>query len=267
MLLVLTILLICVLILLGSTIYLGVIRPGQEHAAATATAQSATALARSHQTATAVARANATATVTALQNDPQAFYNYLTAQTPQVNDSLASQSASQWDETRHSDGSGCQFSNGALHVLTSSSTRAWGCAAAALTYHNLAFQVDMTILKGDTSGAQTMGGLVFRLDATAGSFYSFTISPAGAYLLSKVDGGNFTSLADGLSNAIRASLGQSNTLTIIAQESTLMLFVNGHYLATVHDSTLTSGEIGLIALGTGKTAVDAAFQNLKIWQL
>ncbi len=267
MLLILAILLICVMILLGSTVYLGVIRPGQEHAAATATAQSATALARSHQTATAVAQANATATVTALQDNPQAFYSYVTSQTPQVNDSLASQSASNWDDTRNNDGSGCQFNNGALHILTTTSTPAWACAANASTYHNLAFQVDMTMVKGDKSGLQTMAGLVFRLNENASSFYSFTISPSGAYLLSKVNNGNVTYLSEGVSSAINANLGESNTLTVIAQENTLMLFVNQHYLSTAHDSTLTSGMVGLIALNAGKISADAAFQNAKIWRL
>lgn len=267
LLLILAILLICVMILLGSVVYLGVIRPGQEHAAATATAQSATALALNHQTATAVAQANATATMTALQNNPTAFYSYITAQTPQVNDSLASQSASNWDDTRNNDGSGCQFSNGALHILTTSSTPAWACAANALTYHNLAFQVDMTMVKGDKSGLQTMGGLVFRLNEGARSFYSFTISPSGAYLLSRVSNGNVTYLSDGVSTAINANLGESNTLTVIAQEDTLMLFVNQHYLSTVHDGTLTSGIVALIALNSGKISADAAFQNLRIWRL
>lgn len=255
------------MILLGSVVYLGVIRPGQEHAAATATAQSATALAFNHQTATAVARANATATVTALQSNPSAFYSYITAQTPQVNDSLASQSASNWDDTRNNDGSGCQFSNGALHILTTSSTPAWACAANALTYHNLAFQVDMTMVKGDKSGLQTMGGLVFRLNEGTRSFYSFTISPSGAYLLSKVSNGNVSYLSEGVSTAINANLGESNTLTVIAQEDTLMLFVNQHYLSTVHDNTLTSGMVALIALNSGNISADAAFQNVRIWQL
>jgi hypothetical protein len=267
LLLILAILLICVMILLGSVVYLGVIRPGQEHAAATATAQSATALAFNHQTATAVARANATATVTALQSNPSAFYSYITAQTPQVNDSLASQSASNWDDTRNNDGSGCQFSNGALHILTTSSTPAWACAANALTYHNLAFQVDMTMVKGDKSGLQTMGGLVFRLNEGTRSFYSFTISPSGAYLLSKVSNGNVSYLSEGVSTAINANLGESNTLTVIAQEDTLMLFVNQHYLSTVHDNTLTSGMVALIALNSGNISADAAFQNVRIWQL
>ncbi|WP_052890026.1 zinc ribbon domain-containing protein [Thermogemmatispora carboxidivorans] len=267
LLLILAIVLICVMILLGSVVYLGVIRPGQEHAAATATAESATALARSHQTATAVAQANATATVTALQNNPQAFYSYVTAQTPQVNDSLASQSASNWDDMRNNDGSGCQFNNGALHILTTANTPAWACAANAATYHNLAFQVDMTMVKGDKSGLQTMAGLVFRLDENTRSFYSFTISPSSAYLLSKVDNGNVTYLSEGVSSAINANLGESNTLTVIAQENTLILFVNQHYLATVHDSALTSGMVGLVALTTGKISADAAFQNAKIWQL
>ncbi len=264
---ILAVLLICLMVLLGTVVYLGVIRPGQEHAAATATAQSATALARSHQTATAIARANATATITALQNDPQAFYNYIISQSPQVNDGLSGQSASNWDDTLNSDGSGCQFNNGALHVLTTAETPLWACIANALTYQNLAFQVDMKIMKGNKNGLQTLGGMVFRFNEGTRSFYSLLISPGGAYLLSKFSNEDFTALSEGVSNAINTNLGQSNTLTVIAQENILMVFVNQHYLATVHDSNLSSGQIGLIALDTSKTPVDVAFQNMKIWRL
>nr|BBH92847.1 hypothetical protein KTA_10460 [Thermogemmatispora argillosa] len=265
--LILAVLLICVMVLLGVVVYLGIIRPGQEHAAATATAQSATALARSHQTATAVAQANATATMTALQNNPSALYSYIVAQSPQVNDSLSSQSSSNWDDTLNSDGSGCQFNNGALHVLTTADTPFWACIANALTYQNLAFQVDMKIIKGDKNGLQTLAGLAFRFNEGTRSFYSLLISPSGAYLLSKFTDENFTPLSEGVSDAINSDLGQSNTLTVIAQENIVMVFVNQHYITTVHESNLSSGQVGLLALSTSKTPTDVAFQNLKIWRL
>ena len=123
---------------------------------------------------------------------------------------------------------------------------------------NFALQVQMTIIRGPS------GGLLFRSNL-AGTFYAFSISTDGTYFLERISPGSIagkiqiTPLARGSSPAINQGINQSNTLTVVAQGNTLYLYVNGQYVDSASDSTLTSGAIGVFTLGA-----EAAFSNLKV---
>jgi hypothetical protein len=134
------------------------------------------------------------------------------------------------------------------------------CFAQASNFSNFAFQVQMTILKGDG------GGLVFRADAANAKFYLFRITHDGLLtLLVTSDSKTNTPLVDDTSAAIKKG-AQTNLVTVIARDSNIYLYVNKQYVDSVSDSTYSAGKIGLFADDTD-AATDIAFNNVNVWQL
>jgi hypothetical protein len=119
--------------------------------------------------------------------------------------------------------------------------------------------VQMTILKGDR------GGLFFRQVGTQ-MFYSFSLKTDGSYELVSTNGSASHILLQGTSPAIKPGLNQTNLLAIVAQGSTITLYVNRQSLAHVSDSTLTHGLIGLAAYAALQPA-EVAFTNVNVWML
>ena len=73
-------------------------------------------------------------------------------------------------------------------------------------------------------------------------------------------------MSSGFSVAIATGTGQSNTLAVIANKSTLSLFANSTYIASMTDSALSSGQIGVVALDF-TLPTDVEFSNAQIWTL
>ncbi len=259
-----------VVILLGGclALYGGVIRPNQLHAQATSTAQAIqatqvqnTAVAQRHANATATSVAQVTATAQALANDPQALYTFATSTTPVLNDPLNAQSNNGWSTNKNTDGSGCAFTGNALHVTTTAGTRGSDCLAQTTTFGNFAYQVQMSIAKGDD------GGVVFRLDTSASKLYFFAIGSDGSYLLVASGAGGQKLLAGGNSSFINNGVNQSNTLTIITRGTAIDVYVNKQFVTKVDDNSSSSGLIGVFASNTQSTTTDAAFTNAQVWKL
>lgn len=248
-----TILLIVLALLLiagggGLVYYVTVFRPAELKAQATSTA-------------VAQKTAQAEATITALQ----APYRKATSGTPLINDPLSSQSGSVW-ETRSASAGSCGFSGGAYHIKISVQNRFLPCFAAVSSPSNFAFQVQMTVIQG------RVGGLIFRTTATTTSGlqgYFFEINNTGQYgltaLLDSISG-QARSLTSSSSSVIKTGLNQPNLLTIIAQGSTMTLYINKQYITTVTDNSYSAGAIGLYAVDAGEPA-DIAFNNAEVWAL
>lgn len=260
----------------GLIVYATVVHPAQLHAQATATVQAvqtsnanATVVANTQATGTAVANENATATaeaqataqaqatVTALQ----AIYTQAIQGTPVLSSSLAGQDGNNWDQYQTTDGGGCAFTGGALHATLFSQHFYVPCFAQASNYSNFAFQVQMTMNKGDE------GGIVFRADDQNAKFYLFTVGHDGTYALylSK-DNNHNMSIAYGNSSLINKNYGQANTLTVIAKGSTIYLYINKQYVSSVTDSTYTSGKVGIFA-SDNTNNTDVSFTNAEVWKL
>ena len=156
----------------GLIYYSTVYHPNQLHMQATATVQTqqtrvaqSTATANAQATGTAVAIANATATAqaqatanavataTALQN----IYNSATQGGPVLNDSLSSNTGSNWEEDQAQGGGGCAFTGGAYHASIDQKGFYFACAAQNTNFTNFAYQVQMTITKGDAGRISFMG--------------------------------------------------------------------------------------------------------------
>lgn len=262
----------------GLIYYTAIYQPAQQHAQATATVQTqlttqaqatlqanmqatgtAQAFANATVTAVAVATAQVQATATALQN----LYTQATSGTPTLNDSLTSQGSGNWAVYNLPSGETCQFTGGALHAGASKTFGAF-CFAANSNFSDFAYQVDLTILQGDTAG------IIFRANSSATVFYFLSINPNGNYSLAVIGGAagsSGTNLAVGTSPAIKTGLNQPNELTILARGSTFYIYINQQYVATATDTTASSGKIGVIAANTANQASDVAFTNAKVWPL
>ncbi len=196
-------------------------------------------------------------------SDPQVLYTQATGRVAISNDPLTMQSDNNW-ETVNSPGS-CGFDGNTLHAENiSKDVRATMCIANATKYKNIAFQAQITPIKGDTYG------LIVRADSKGHLLYLFSVTSTGMYTLAVTDGQNGTLahiLAGGTSSAIKRGQNQSNQLTIIARDSTLYLYVNQKFLTKVNDTTATNGSVGLFVGNSQGDVSEARFANAKMWSV
>jgi len=270
---------VLILLIIGASgviLYATVIQPAQLHAQATSTAQAqSTGTAQAHATSTAqviathqaetqatntaVAQATnqAKATVTALNS----IYTQATSGAPTINDPMTQQDTNQWELDNKTGGGSCAFSNGSYHANMPQAGFFAPCYAQNSNFNNFAYQVQMTILKGDR------GGLIFRSDGSS-KFYLFRVDQNGTYNLFLYTNSNSTrNLLEGTAPAlIHTGLNASNTLAVVAKGSTIYLYVNQKYLASTTDSTYRSGSIAVFA-EDHTNATEVAFSNVQVWQL
>lgn len=281
---ILTLIIVLVLLLLagsGLIYYVGVYQPKVQHDQATATAQAqltGTANAQSSATAAALATSNAiasatantqatanaqsSATATALQN----ILTTATSGTPVLNDSLNAQSSSNWDilaPANSSVGGSCQFVNGAYHSNMPAKGFFQPCYANTPTFNNFAFQIQMTLTKGDE------GGILFRADPNTSKYYLLRIDTNGAYDLfvyKSNQASSATRLLNGTAQGFKTGLNQTNTLALVAQGNNLYFYANGQFINAASDGTFTSGKIGVFG-EDATNPTDVAFTNAQVWQL
>jgi TIR domain-containing protein/3-keto-disaccharide hydrolase len=215
-------------------------------------------------TATAIV-ANANATAVAMASTPQGLYTLVMQRHPMFSDALTAQHNNQWDVNSSQVGS-CAFTGGAYHARITVANQHTACMSRKADFKNFAYQVQVTLLNGDA------GGLIFRSDSAVSTFYRFAIDSTGAYRLFSCKGctgnqnaGNVLAFGD-----LGVKANQPNTLTVIAINNTLNLYVNGQFVKSVNDTTSASGELGVYA-GTFVQAfmhpTEVAFSNVKVWAL
>ena len=256
----------------GLIFYSTIYHPNQLHMQATATAQTqqtivaqttataytqatGTAVAISHATATA--QAQVTATATALQN----IYTSATKGSPVLDDSLSFNTGSSWEEDQAQGGGGCGFSGGAYHASIDQKGFYFACAAQNTSFSNFAYQVQMTITKGDA------GGVFFRGNRSASQFYLLSIARDGTFdLFISKDQNHSSDLNFGNSSAIKKSTGQANLITVVVRGNSIYFYINKQYAGSVNDSTYTGGQVGVF-VDARTTATDVAFNNAQVWKL
>jgi eukaryotic-like serine/threonine-protein kinase len=226
----------------GLTYYATVLRPAQLQAQTTLSAQA--------KQAQATAQA-----MTALQN----IYTQATSGKPALQSSLRTNDANQWLEFDSTTFGSCTFKGGAYHASTVLGSQYDFCGAISsqANFRNCAFQVEMTIIRGD------MGGISLRQGG-----YSFFIGQDGSYVFTVYESATRQrTLLNGFSSAIKTGLNQTNLIAVIARGISFYLYVNKQYVAYVNDSTFTSGgSIGVATLN-GKHATEAIFRNAQVWNL
>jgi hypothetical protein len=213
----------------GLSYYVRLFIPTQLHGEATATAQ--------------IAQADATFTAMT----PQQIYTYATHGIPVINDPLNKQNNNTWEKNES-----CAFSGGAYHV---SSTISIDCLSQRSSFSNFAFQVQMTILKGD------VGGIVFR------TYYFVYFSTEGKYTISFALSNGSQYSAGGSAASFKTGLGQSNLVSIVAHDSTFYLYVNKQYVTQFRDNTYSAGFAGMYAQNNTSPSTEVAFNNAQVWKI
>jgi TIR domain len=163
-----------------------------------------------------------------------------------------------WDENVP-----CAFTGGTYHV-SGSGQYTYDCLAKTTNFDNFAFQVQMTIIKGDC------GGLAFRGDGGIG-FYAFEVCTDGTYSLAFYTTANVPWLISPTPfAAINTHLNQTNVLAVIANGSKFDLYINQEHVTSIRDSTYSHGSIGVAESPnpsdqSAEYASDVAFSNAKVW--
>ncbi len=200
-------------------------------------------------------------TATTSAQTPQALYAQVTQGPPTLNDPLSTNDANNWTEMTSADGKfSCAFSGGVYHV----SAPFMPCLAQARNFGDLAYQVQMTIVKGE------FGGIVFRVDSSQTKYYTFYIDRYGTYTLkTSVDntGKRDYVLGTGTSARFRTGLNQANLLTVIARGSNIYLYINQHYITRASDSTYRTGQIGVFGGNNSQAPADVVFSHAQVWNV
>ncbi|MDQ2715250.1 MAG: hypothetical protein M3Z08_10115 [Chloroflexota bacterium] len=238
----------CMIVGSGLLYYTQVFRPAQMLAQATTATHAA-----------ATGRAQATASRQAIT--PQMIYQQATHGTPALNDPLSSRESSYWRALQGGNGS-CAFAGSTYHVLSSRQNSFFFCAAWPV-FNNFAYQVQMTIIKGNG------GGIIFRANPLASTCYLFTVSQDGHYTLNLFADNNpdhVQSLTGNDSPVIHSGLNQSNVLTVIVRGGSIYLYINTQYIATVSDNTFTTGSVGVAAVDYSQPT-EVTFSHAQVWSL
>lgn len=222
-----------------------------DNATATAHTQSTTVA----RTATSVALTNATATAQTVATATAIASTYPFSATAKLDDPLSDNShGSKWQSN-----SNCTFTNGAYHAKEPNANTYYTCAATNTNFSDFTYQVTMQIAKGD------FAGVTFRGDDANSKYYSFIFAQDGSYILFLYTSGTHPkTLKSGTASQFNTGAGQSNDIGVVARGSSISMYVNKQEIATVTDSTYSSGQIGTVVYNTGN-AVEAVYSNVKVW--
>ena len=191
--------------------------------------------------------AEAKALLNALQ---EAVYTQATSGTPDLNDPLSDNSKGYiWDENSY-----CKFTKGAYHVSQTQKGYIGLCFARNTNFSNFAFQVRMRILKGDC------GGLLFRSHPIT-DFYFFEICYNGSSHLF-LNGTQLVGIPP--TSVAHTGLNQTNLISVFAHENNLDLYINRQPVASITDSTYSSGAIGVTASAYANPT-EVVFSNAQVW--
>lgn len=162
-----------------------------------------------------------------------------------------------WDSS-----DGCNYNNGTYNASEQTAYTLRTCSMDGSSYDNFVFEAQMTILQGDC------GGLHFRNGGGDSNAYDFIVCQDGTYSFTTYVGNNqFGSplLSPSSSSAIQTGLGQTNTLVVVADGNSFMLYVNNESVGTATDSTLIGGTVGVIAYHTSSDTTEVAYSKVRIW--
>ncbi len=224
----------------------------------TATAQAnLTATANANLTATAQANLTATASVIAANQNPYASGGTLVMLDPLSDNSRGFA----WAQGTAADGA-CTFTAGGYQVNSTKTQFFYYCPSTSSAYSNFTFETQVNIVKGDC------GGFIFRADTNSGKLYLFEVCTDGSYSLYvyRNFNGDSTQLANASSAAIKSGLNQPNVLAVIAQGSTLTLYVNRQKITSVTNNAFSQGQVGMVA-DSNSNATGVVFSNARLWTL
>jgi hypothetical protein len=172
-----------------------------------------------------------------------------------------SSSATGWDRLTSAEGV-MDYDGGGYRILVNAlQVSFWSTPHKNLS--DVRMEVDMGKLAGPD---ENRIGLICRY--TGSDYYFFMITSDGYYAIGKFIGGQMTQLGQSemqYSENIRKGV-TVNHLRGDCVGNTLTLYVNGFQIAQAQDSTLTAGDVGLMAGTFAQPGVDIIFDNFVVLQ-
>lgn len=177
--------------------------------------------------------------------------------------------ASGWSQIANADGT-MGYNGGVYRMLVNADTFIfWSKAGRQFT--DARIEVDTAAIAGPQANR---AGIACRLtekqvaDTIESEFYFFIISSDGYYAIGLAQAGKFTLLGqDQMAFSANISTGLSiNHLRADCAGSTLSFYVNGFLVGQVNDSTLTSGDVGLLAGTFEQGGADIVFDQFIVIQ-
>ncbi len=168
--------------------------------------------------------------------------------------------------TRHDQYGSCRFASDGYHLQTA---LAYGgfCENPRLYEANFALQVQMTFIQGSLSNE---GGVNFRgVGAEGDASYQFGVNADGRYYLAWCATSDCSHvLASGVAANFNQGLHKTNLLGIVAQGSSLAIYLNNRLLQKVTDSHFAQGSIALTSgPNNDHTPNEVVYQDFQEWSL
>lgn len=165
--------------------------------------------------------------------------------------------------------SSVEYANGGLQMLVFTPNYLTWSTPNETDYENV--HIEVTATHNDTN-ATTAFGVICNVQGTLSSFYYFVITPGGEYAIAK------KSLAQ--TDIFLTNNDQWGTSDLITQNAasyrvgadcgngTLTLFVDGNQIASVSDTTYTTGRVGMITWsGDEAPSADVVFDDFVVTAL
>lgn len=165
----------------------------------------------------------------------------------------------QWYISPGGQAHGCSFIN---HTYDISSQGPNYCAVANTDFANFAYQVQMKIVQGQA------GGVIFRANGTASTYYIFEITADGRFFVLRSDSLQVATvqISAGSRSAIHRGPDSSNTIAVKASGNLLIFYVNATAIAQVTDGHYSTGNIGVIVGQPNDQGVtEAAYTYARVW--
>jgi len=106
--------------------------------------------------------------------------------------------------------------------------------------------------------SSTSTGIVFFSGSNpTQNCYEFFIAYSGYYSLFKVVSGSASTLRGWTASSyINTGAGEWNNIRVETKVGWIDLFINGHYVNSAHDTTFTSGRVGLLTFSSANSTVE-----------
>jgi len=175
-----------------------------------------------------------------------------------LNDALSQQTSNNWI-LKNNGSRTCSFTNGGYQSSEGGADSSF-CPAQSTNLGNFSYQVQIRIESGGC------GGILLRGNVQTGDAYYYDACANNTYNFGRV--GNCSSCSQLLksSNLPNFSSSQTNTIGIVANGSRFDLYLNGHHIDTVIDSSLSAGVIG-VETESSFLPTTALFTHAQVWQL
>ncbi len=128
------------------------------------------------------------------------------------------------------------------------------------SFTDVIIEVDAYVVNGAEDG--DFGILCRYQDAS--NFYSMEISEDGQFAIWKLVDGEYFSLVDWRGSSLFSEVKGRVHFTVACVGETLTLAINGELMAQVHDSDLTSGDVGVIVGTLESAGIVVGFDNFRV---